>query len=182
MRLIIVCGWPLSGKTEIARLISQTLEIHWIDIDDIRLLNFGKPNPYPNASNYLMEIDKAEMGGAYELLNTSAKLNLQIGRQLIITATFSRKKYWKNLQQIGNPASMKIIWCKPINDSIEEIKRRLSGRQFGINCWSTVNSIERYLEVKTRFENPPPPYLELNTSPPNSVEECVQKAMAYLLD
>ncbi len=123
------------------------------------------------------------MKGAYELLFASVGMNLRMPRSLIVTATFSRTSYWKNFfATFSCPAPhLKIIWCRPQNDSDEEIQRRLDGRQFGINCWSSVNSLERYHEVKNRYETIKLPHLELDTSPPHTVDESAEKALAYIL-
>lgn len=29
--LVVVCGWPLSGKSSIARQLAQDLGLHWLD-------------------------------------------------------------------------------------------------------------------------------------------------------
>ena len=93
--LIVICGWAMSGKSTIAKEISKTLGIHLIDIDDVRFLNFGRPNPHPDASEKEMERDKKEMIGSYELLCKAIDINLHMNRSLIITATFTRPIYWE---------------------------------------------------------------------------------------
>lgn len=182
--LIVVCGWPLSGKNTIAKHIAEALRVHWIDIDDIRILNFGPPDPHPNISEETMEQDRREMKGSYELLYAGVNIVLGMKRSLIITATFSRASYWEPLlaylAQYPETA-LKVIWCRPLKDGDEEIARRLEGRIFGVNSWSSVNSMEHYAEVKNRFEIPPVTHLELDTSPPHSPNECAKQVIAYIL-
>jgi predicted kinase len=182
--LIVLCGWAVAGKDTLAAAIAKQLNIHWLDIDAVRVLNFGTPNPHP-VSQQEMEKDRREMKGAYDLFYSSITANMAMGRRLIVTATFSRTSYWDNFLEILIAArlspNLRVIWCKPENDSDEEIARRLASRQFGVNCWSSVNSLERYHEVKARFEIPPVEHLTLDTSPPNTVENCVDEAIKYIL-
>ena len=180
---IVFFGPPGSGKGTIAKKVAQKLKVHWLDIDEIRVLNFGLPNPYPNTSEKSMELDRAEMKGSYELLYAATAINLQMQKSLIITATFSRSSYWGEVTKTLNKHpeyQCKIIWCKPLNDTEEEIRNRLKKRIFGVNCYSSVNSIERYREVKDRYEPIYVPHRELDTSPPNSIVICVNAAVNYI--
>lgn len=181
--LIIICGWALSGKNTIAAGILNNLDIRWIDIDAIRILNFGTPDPHPDVSEEKMKRDQEEMKGSYELLYATIEKNLAMRNSLLITATFSRARYWDEILEIlkQHPTvNYRVISCEPQNDDSEEISTRLQKRQFGVNCWSAVNSIERYREVKERYKSPPFPHLKLDTSPPNTIAECVRKAIAYI--
>lgn len=182
--LAVFCGWAISGKGTVAELVSRKLGIHWIDVDAVRVLSFGPPNPHPNISEMAMNRDREEMKGAYDLLYAATEINLRAKRRLIITATFSRARYWDPITEtLGRhpETEPRIIWCKPENDSDDEIRHRLEGRKFGINSWSSVNSLERYHEVRSRFDPIQFPHLELDTSPPNTPEKCAEQAVAYIL-
>ncbi|MBP6859522.1 MAG: AAA family ATPase [Candidatus Magasanikbacteria bacterium] len=181
--IVVICGWPVSGKDTLASQISSELGIHWLDIDRIRALHFGLPNPFPDVSEAAMELDRVEMKGSYELLYAAVGIGLRVGKSLIITATFSRSSYWENFQRVltGCPSvNLRVIWCHPQNDTDQEIADRLSRRHFGVNSVSSVNSLARYHEVKSRYDTPVLPHLELDTSPPHTIEECVRQAIAYL--
>lgn len=172
----------MSGKSTIAKEISKTLEAHLIDIDDVRFLNFGPPNPNQTKSEE-REIDKKEMFGSYELLLRAAVINLALDRSLIITATFSRETYWdmfRKIVKIPPNVCLKIISCEPQNDSEQEIRNRLTKRTFGKNTWSAVNSFELYEEVKNRYQSPNFPHLKLDTSPPNTVGDSVKRTLTYI--
>jgi predicted kinase len=182
--LVVVCGWPLSGKGTIARHLAKDPSMHWIDIDDVRVLNFGPPNPHPNISEEAMRRDKAEMKGSYELLYAAIGITLAMRRPLIVSATFSRAFYWEPViaALARHPeGTLRILWCKPKGDTEGEIRRRLSKRHFGVNCWSSVNSVERYEEVKGRYEAPTLSLLQLDTSSPRHMKKCVEEARAYVL-
>lgn len=181
--LVVICGWPVSGKDTIANLLQPQLGVHWLDIDKLRRLCIGLPYPHPDESEELMKKDDIEMRMAYQLLLYNADLHLSNGRSLIITATFSRKSGQKELATIGTKypqATLKVIQCLPLNDSQEEIEHRLS-RGFGKGYVGGVNSYKRYLEIKERYKPIELPHLEIDTSPPNLPEECAKKALAYIL-
>jgi predicted kinase len=183
-KLIVICGWAVAGKDTIASAVSNKLGILWLDIDHVRRLNFGVPNPKP-ISEQEMKQDREEMKETYKLFYSSIAMNIAMGRPLIATATFSRANYWNDFFQSLAAAEVSpelhVIWCKPENDTNEEILRRLSLRQFGVNCWSSVTTLERYNEVKSRFQAPPGEYLALDTSPPNTIEHCANEAVQYIL-
>ncbi len=183
--LIVVCGWPLSGKSTIANELSTRLMIYHLDIDDsIRRPVFGLPHPRPNESSAHMERDVEEMAASYELLLHATQLYLQrLKRSLIVTATFSRKE--AQLELLGvlkrNPqVRSRVIWCLPVKDSENEVRTRLM-RGFGEGAYTgSVTTLERYLEVKERFQRIELPHTKIDTFPPNSIERCVAQALAYV--
>ncbi len=193
--LIVVCGWPLSGKSSIAKILAERLGIHWVDIDAVRKLCVGIPYPHPDESEELMAKDRLEMKTAYELLIHNADIHLGLlRRSVIITATFSREAgqedlarfYWREMSPIAeHRARIKVVQCVPVftspEDEREEIERRLS-RGFGEGGYvGGVNSWTRYLEVKNRYQKIFLPHLEIDTSHHRTVEECAEEATAYIL-
>ncbi len=180
--LTVICGWPMSGKTTIARGLEAALGIHWLDADPIWVLHFGKPNPNPVTDEELKK-DGMEVRRTYQLLIMSAGLTLEMGRSLIISAPFSRTVGWADLGNMLTAfpeVQLKAVWCHPKGDGSSEVAARLEARVFGENCWSSVNTEERYMKGKSRFEIPPVPHFELDTSPPNTPEESIQQAVDYV--
>lgn len=182
--LSVICGWPLCGKGTIARAVSERLRIRHLDIDEnIRRPIFGPPHPHPETSPELMKQDGQEMLASYKLLLLAADCFLEQRRSVILTATFSRMSYQEMLAAtLGKHphAKARIIWCYPKNDSPEEVCRRLEKRRLEGSA-SSVNSMERYLEVKGRFEPIELLHLQIDTSPPNTEEACVRQALAYIV-
>lgn len=181
--LIVVCGWPLSGKTTIAKIVAKRLGIHRIDIDELRHLCIGLPHPHPNTSPELMKKNNLEMGVAYELLLHVADIHLRLGRSVIIIATFSKMVGQEDLLAVlkNHPeASMRIVWCFPFDDNEEEIKRRLA-RGFGEGYVGGVNSLERYRETKKGFESIALPHIKIDTSSLVTQHECVTRAIGYII-
>jgi predicted kinase len=182
--LIVICGLPLSGKSTVARRLSPMLRIPHLDIDDnIRRPVFGLPHPHPETSSALMQQDVQEMLASYKLLLLAADCFLEQHRSLILTATFSRRTYREMLiaTVCKHPqARLKVLWCYPTNDSIHELARRLEKRRHENNA-SSVNSIERYVEVKSRFEPLELPHLRIETSVPGTEEDMFRRAAEYVL-
>ena len=181
-RLTVICGWPMSGKTTVARGLKHALGDHWIDADDVWVLFFGQPNPNPVTEEERAK-DGQEVRRTYQLLIAGAGLHLELGRSLIISAPFSRTVGWSDLTEMmkGIPdVEVKVIWCKPSSDNETEIAQRLSLRQFGVNCWSSVNTSDRYLSGRGKFETPAIPHLMLDTSLPFTEGDSVSQALAYI--
>lgn len=154
------------------------------NIDEVRRLCVGLPHPHPDSSPELTKKDGQEMRMAYRIMLYAAGENLAAGRSIIVTATFSRKMGQQmilDLLQKHPGVELRAVWCLPKNDSDKEIERRLK-RGFGESGYlGAVNSLVRYHEVKNRYE---PielfPALRLNTSSPNTIEDCVEEAIKYI--
>lgn len=184
--IIVICGWPLSGKTETAKEVQQMLGVHHVDIDEVRWLAIGKPNPHPNASPELMKRDVEEMRGAYLLLNAIADWHLEAGRSLILTATFSRKNRQGDLTDVMARhlgARLRVIQCIPHHDEPDLVQCLLERRGFGDGAYKgAVNSVERYLEVKNRYQQIDLPHIEIPTwGSCNTPKDCADIALRYIL-
>ncbi|OGY65337.1 MAG: hypothetical protein A3A16_02725 [Candidatus Harrisonbacteria bacterium RIFCSPLOWO2_01_FULL_44_18] len=179
--LIVVCGWPVSGKSTIAENLSKELKIHWVDIDDIRRIIFGIPHPHPDQSPELRARDNQEMSESYQLLMHVVDFHLTYNRSLIITATFSRKTGQDALQNIyeKHPSvPVKIIQCKPTLLDDTAVEKRISSRGFGEKYIGGVNSLARYHEVKDRYEPIELPHIEIDTS--GDISQCVEAALKFI--
>lgn len=180
-KLIVICGLPLSGKSTIAKMVSEKLGIHWVDIDDVRRFCVGIPYPRPDDSPELMKKDEREMRAAYQILLYAADINLKMERSIIITATFSRRIRQQEITSLCRKHSIipKIIQCIFQNDSKKEIERRLE-RGFGEKYYGGVNSYDRYLEVKARYQSIELPHLKIDTSPPHPSKKTITKVIEYI--
>lgn len=182
LSLTVLCGWPMSGKTTVARGLAEKLNRHWIDADDIWVLCFGKPNPNPVTDEEKVK-DGQEVCRTYQLLIAAAEKNLEMGRSIIISAPFSRQVGWFDVTEMLKrfpEVHLKAIWCRPSADGNTEISARLANRQFGVNCWSSVNSQDRYLAGRQKFESPTVPHLILDTSPPHTEAETTDLALLFV--
>jgi len=182
--LVVVCGWPLSGKGTIASKLSGKTGFPHLDIDEnIRLPIFGRPHPRPNESDELMKRDVEEMAASYDLLLHATQIHIDLKRPLIVSASFSRRKGQDDLIRLTerNPATkLRIIWCHPTDDTAEEIARRLARRSAQGAYSGSVTTPERYQEVKGRFEPITLPHLDLDTSSSAKIESCLDIALQYI--
>jgi len=184
--LIVVCGWPLSGKDTIARLLQKSLgNIQWRDMDDIRGLLSGLPEPYPEQSPELLNRDRETADMAYRQLFKYIDYKLWVNHSVIATLTLTRESTRKGLLAVYEKhpkANLKIVRCAPKNDSREEIEKRLASRKFGVNYFGSTNSYERYLERKRSYEPMDNlPHIEIDTSPPHTPDESAEEALRYIL-
>jgi len=125
------------------------------------------------------------MSACYEILLHIAEVCLRLKRQLVVAATFSRRTGVKDIVSLSRrypDADIKVIWCRPKNDAEEEIRMRLARRNEEADQSSAVTTMARYTEVKKRYEEIVDlPHLELDTSPPKTIADCVSEALNYIL-
>lgn len=185
--LVFICGWPMSGKTELAQSLSRELGVHHVDIDDVRWLAIGQPHPHPNSLPELAQRDKQEMSGAYRFLFNIIDWHLNHERTIIATATLSRnqggqtevEKIWREHPN----ARLRVIWCVPENDIPETVAEMMAKRSFGTvgGYKGAVNSPERYFEVKERYQPIELPHLKVQTwGSPQSIDDEIRVALAYI--
>lgn len=178
-QLIILRGLPASGKSTLAKLVAQALKIHLIDVDDARFICTGPPHPRPEESPELRKKDGQEMGSAYATMLFMADRNLKMGRDVILTATFSRSLGKEQIDKLvaDNPGTeLKIVWCNPRDITQAEVELRL--RREGYRGATT--TFGRWQELQAAYERIDLPMLDLNTAPPHTVNECVRLAIDYI--
>lgn len=185
--LIFICGWPFSGKTTLAEHVRDELNVHHIDIDDMRWLAIGKPYPHPNESPELMKRDGQEMGGAYRLVFTTIDWCLETGRSILATATLSSKPHGQEklraIYEKYPSARIKIMQCVPEGDTPDTIAKMMAKRDFGAGGYKgAVNSPERYYEVKSRYHAIELPHLKISTwGSNNTIKDELKLAIDYIL-
>jgi len=181
--LVAVIGLPLTGKSAIARGVSQMFGIRHLDIDDdIRLPIFGKPDADPYRDEARRAAASAEMGQAYDLLLAAAESCLILGRSVILTATFSRKSSRAKLLvlEARYNALLRVIWCHSDGyDTDEAVAARLAGRVFGVNYFGGCNSVEHYRDDQKRYEPMSLPHREIDTFR-YGPGECIEFALDYV--
>ncbi len=187
--LVFFCGLPFSGKTTIATIAARMLQqqypsIRIIDIDETRRLFMGIPNPHPEESSDAEKKDVAQMSEAWNSLFFWMERALIREWPYIYTATLSSQKWGQDrLRSIYEQypgANVRVIWCRLVDDSEKEIKRRLS-RGFGHGYVGGTNSYERYLVLRERYNPITIPHHALDTSSSRTPEECAKEAVGYIL-
>ncbi len=184
--IIIICGWPLSGKTTIAKELQIKTGYHAIDIDEIAHICIGSPQPNWEDTVEGQKKNVNRMRMAYELLHQVLRVHLdfsELNNSLIISATYSSQISWKYLLKTVEPYNsirLKVIWLSPSEDKKETIAELLSQRksQYSGGC----TSINEYFSVKERFTKPPIPFVQIDTWPINNVQFVTKTAMNYIFN
>ena len=185
--LIFVCGWPMSGKTTLAEAIRDSFEgLHHIDIDEVRALMIGMPDPHSDLSEEARRRDGQEMGGAYRFVNDCIDWHLSQSRSILATATLSRRGGQEALHSIYTRypgVRVRIIQCIPLGDTAEKVADVMSRRSFGVDGYKGgVNSPRRYFEVKDRYDKIVLPHLKIDTwGSLNSVGDELGLATLYIV-
>jgi predicted kinase len=176
--LIIICGWPLSGKTQLATKLHNSTGIHAADIDKISQVCLGIPSVRSKILNQM------ELG--YELLHQTVRAHIELAsspKSLIIAATYSRLSSWNFLFKIIKPhydnISIKVLWVRPVDDSHENVSQLLLNRAHS-GYYGTCNTIKEYFDVKRRFVFPPLPYLLIDSWFSCTIAESTCQALDYI--
>ncbi len=157
-RIILFCGLPLSGKSTLARILANRLKIPYYDIDEIRHRFFQNPR-----EEMSQEANLFQMGISYEALFLITESLIKLGRDIVISATFSGRKARHNIIEISriNNAPIKAIYC---HASDEIIKERLAYREKNKDSFSTCRTWEHYERDKSKYGLLPLPVLVADTS------------------
>ena len=179
-QLIVLRGLPASGKSTLAALIAKALGFHWIDVDAVRLIATGMPNPHPNAEDGSLKRDGEEMSISYRMMLAMVDANLKAGRSVIMTATFSRAMAQSQIEKLlaDNPETqLRVIWCNPsgITDDMLEVRLNRQG------YLGATNTVARFRELEAHFvADINLPQFELHTAGPKTVGECLDHALDYI--
>ena len=134
--LIIVCGLPGTGKTFVAKAISEKLDAALLRTDVIRKDVAGKPAH-----------SKEERDSIYKIMFLMAEKRLKIGANCVLDATFNKKDLRAQIREIAqkNNTGFVIVECV-CSENI--VKERMDART-GDESDADFNV---YLEEKRSFE------------------------------
>ena len=137
--LIVMRGYPGTGKSTIARMLAMTLRVPLIDRDVIR----------QTGVDTLGEI--AEIGWlSYELMFAFAREQLKLGLSVVIDSPLTYYNTYVQARQIAETlhVPMLVVHCQ----CAEELqRRRLEGRKGAVATFQ-ITSWEEWLRWKPRFE------------------------------
>ncbi|RKG97945.1 hypothetical protein D7V97_33670 [Corallococcus sp. CA053C] len=183
----VLCGWPLSGKSETAALLGRELGAHVVDIDVLAHAGIGPPEADWWTSDAGRQRNLNRMAMAYELLHQAVRVHLEVAepkRSLVVVSTYSRPASWKFLEAVLAPhpeVRFKVLWLRPADDSPEAV-RELLGRRAAAGYRGGCTTPAEYFDVKARFVPPPSPHRVLDTWFRHTPEACAQRALDYVLE
>ncbi|GHG62161.1 ATP-binding protein [Comamonas sp. JC664] len=182
----VLCGWPLSGKSETAARLGPPLGAHVIDIDVLASAGIGLPEPDWKATEAGRQRNLNRMAMAYELFHQAVRLHLEVAqppRSLVAVTTYSRPSSWEYLLRVLAPhprARLKVLWLRPTDDAPEAVQTLLSQRaRAGYSGGCT--TLDEYLDVKARFVPPPVPHQVIDTWFRHAPQDCATRALEYVL-
>lgn len=159
LRLVVIGGLPLHGKTTLGKTLERATGIHLTDIDHLRREAFGFPTREEYESRWADQEAGAKwtagrMGMAYRLLHEGAvDIALGTGQSLIVASTYSRAKSQEFVKGFAEKHGVvvKPIICRILDETREEIERRMArdvDEEYIHGC-ATWND---YLDITERFE------------------------------
>lgn len=182
--ILVLCGWPLSGKTSTAVHLQRRLDLHLADVDRIAHAALGPPEADWRATEAGRRRNLNRMAMAYDMLHHAVRVHLEVAeppRSLLVVSTYSRASSWRYLQQILEPhprARLEVAWLCPVDDSPETVERLLAQRSDAY--LGACTSAAEYFDVKERFEPPTLPHLRVDSWLRNSAEGCADRVEDYL--
>jgi len=162
MTLIVMRGYPGTGKSTIARAISAALHAPLIDRDILRQKAVDIFGNLPHVGRF-----------SYELMFALAEEQLSLGLSVVVDTPLTYRTTYEQAKEIAQTfhAPMLVVHCRC---SPEVQKRRLEGRvgkvsEFQITSW------EEWMQWKPRFEDFDDEGCIIDTS--NPLDDSLAKVM-----
>ena len=175
--IYVFCGMPLAGKSTITKIVSSKTGVKRLDKDEhIRELLFGNPG---SVDDTLSGNFDQESQACYRTLFYLANEFLAVGRHLIISAPFVRKKNQDLLYtyRYQHPLMAKIIECEIFDRTEEEVVERLAARNSDPAYAGGLRTLEEYRKLKVSRSPLACPRYRLNTSSPKTAEICADEVI-----
>ena len=170
-KIIMFCGLPLTGKSTLAKELTDFLNIPLIDIDDVRYKIFAHSQKTMNR-----EQDSFQMLISYKTVNILLDYLIK-SNSVAVTATFSSTKSREDIAMIANDnnAKLKVIYCETPE---QHISARIKERILLKDSRSNVTQIEDYRRVRDKYKEILQPRLILDTSVP--LKQCLKQVIRYI--
>ncbi len=174
VKIIAFAGLPFTGKSTLAKLLEEKLEITRLDVDEVRRLLF-KYNEVDTEKE--RELDELQMRASWKSLQSLTDNVVEAKQSVIVAGTFSRKIQHQWLIEISENrnAALMVVFCHVADEVIE---KRVNLREEENS--SHLRKIEGYYRVKARYEKilTPNNILEIDTS--RAIEECLEEIIQFI--
>ncbi len=160
--LIVIFGLPGTGKTTFAAVLSNQLGIKHFNTDIIRSLS-GKPQQY----------DEENKAFIYDEILRLTRLEFEIGKSVIVDATFYKKKLRKRFKVLAQEYDVTLKWIE-VCAGEEVVKKRVSKKRRYSEADYAV-----YQMIKSQFEPMQEKYIQL-FSGQEEMPDLIEKAIKFI--
>ena len=178
--LVVFLGVQLSGKSTLAKIISQSIGLPYVSIDMVRQWLFGElssPKDWKDEESRLRH--NANIKKAYDHFFHVINNNLSSGQSLIVEMPHlgSRQADLVAMVERFN-FDLKIIWCYISDDSDEEIQKRVAVRSLDKDM-AQIRS-EDYNMFKVKIQKPTlTNTLDVDTCQP--LEDSIRQILDWIM-
>ena len=160
--LIVIFGLPGTGKTTFATALSNQLGIKHFNTDIIRSLS-GKSQQY----------DKENKALIYDEILKLTSLEFEKGKNVIVDATFYKKKLRKRFKVLAQEYDASVKWIE-VCAGEEVVKKRVSKKRRYSEADFAV-----YQMIKSQFEPMEEKYIQL-FSGQEEMPDLIEKAIKFI--
>lgn len=170
--IVVLAGLPRVGKSTLANaLVNRTNLVH-CDVDRARYQKHPPKTPPPRGTE---EEEKERMAQAYRRNHQQAKETLIKGHPVILNATYSRRGYHEQLEQLARETGNQIVFFL-LEAPDEVIRQRIeTGQQSGP---SNIVTFDQFAAVRNRYETYSDGVIKIDTSLP--IDTCIETILGHL--
>jgi predicted kinase len=162
--LIMICGLPATGKTTLAKALSEKLGAVHVSSDTVRMSMLEE-----------REYTKEEKRMVYRAMFEKAEKNLKEGKNVVLDATFYKKELRENAEAVAEKAKTGFFIVECVTHE-ELLKERIFKRKKEET--ESEADFEVYRKVKVQFEPIEEEHLAVDTS--LSLEKQVELVEKYI--
>ncbi len=160
--VVVMRGYPGTGKSTIARAIAKALHAPLIDRDVIRQTGVDIFGEHPEIGRF-----------AYEMMFALTREQLSVGISVVVDSPLTYRTTYEELRRIANDAHVPMLvvhcMCSP-----QVQRHRLESRKGAVSAFQ-ITSWEDWLQWKPRFEQFDDGGYEVDTA--NPLEDSLTKIM-----